>query len=62
MKTMRYEFIDPDDDVLKLGLNYSFEYPSIILYAGEGVRMTIEDTEKLIEELQKLINEVKEQQ
>ncbi len=59
---MRYKFIDPDDDVLELGLNYSFGHPSITLYAEEGVRMTIGNTEQLIKELQKLINEAKEQQ
>lgn len=58
----QYKFIDADGDVLEIGLNHSFGHPSITLYAEAGVRMTVEDTENLIEELKKVIDKVKNEQ
>lgn len=57
---MIYKFVDLDGDVLEVGINYSFGYPTITLYAEEGVRMTISDTENLIETLQKALEEAKQ--
>jgi hypothetical protein len=59
-----YEFTDPDGEELGLSINYSFGYPSICLWTEDaetkdlnGIRMTCDETRKLISELQKLVDE-----
>lgn len=54
-----YRFVDLDGDLLEVGYNYSFGYATITLFAEEGVRMTVADTEKLIKALQDVLEEVK---
>lgn len=56
---MSYKFTDPDGELLEVGFNYSFGYPSITLYAEEGVRMNVVETEKLISVLTELVEEAK---
>lgn len=72
-----FTFTDPDNEKLEILYNYSFGYPTVCVIIDEpesdnevginpvqycAVRMTVEQTESLIDALQRVIQKIKQDQ